>query len=40
MFIVNGIEVKYRVDGREGAPWVTFVTGIANDLTKWDGQVP
>ena len=28
-----------RIDGR-GSRWVTFVTGIANDLTMWDGQVP
>jgi 3-oxoadipate enol-lactonase len=27
------------VDGA-GARWVTFVTGIANDLSMWDGQVP
>lgn len=27
-----------RVDGR-GERWVTFITGIANDLTMWDGQV-
>ena len=36
----NGIRIHYRVDGRAGAPWVTFVTGIANDVTMWDGQVP
>jgi 3-oxoadipate enol-lactonase len=36
----NGIRVHYQVDGREGAPWVTFITGIANDITMWDGQVP
>ena len=36
----NGIDVHYQVDGAEGAPWVTFVTGIANDVTMWDGQVP
>ena len=24
---------------RRGARWVTFVTGIANDLTMWTGQV-
>ena len=36
----NGIRVHYQVEGREGAPWVTFVTGIANDTTMWDGQVP
>jgi 3-oxoadipate enol-lactonase len=28
-----------RIDG-QGDRWVTFVTGIANDLTLWDGQVP
>jgi len=27
----------YRIDGT-GGPWVTFITGIANDLTLWDGQ--
>jgi len=36
----NGLRIHYRIDGREGAPWVTFITGIANDLTMWDGQVP
>ena len=32
------IRTKHRVDG-SGKRWVTFVTGIANDLTMWDGQV-
>lgn len=36
----NGIDIHYRIDGTEGAPWVTFVTGIANDVTMWDGQLP
>ncbi len=36
----NGIKTHYRIDGREGRPWLTFVTGIANDLTMWNGQVP
>jgi 3-oxoadipate enol-lactonase len=36
----NGIRIHYCIDGRADAPWVTFVTGIANDLTLWDGQVP
>jgi len=40
MFIVSGISVNYRIDGRSGAPWVTLVTGIANDLAMWDGQLP
>jgi 3-oxoadipate enol-lactonase len=35
----NGIRIHYRIDGRDGAPWVTFITGIANDLTMWDGQI-
>jgi len=36
---VNGLAVHYVVDGPEGAPWLTFVTGIANDVTMWEGQV-
>jgi 3-oxoadipate enol-lactonase len=36
---VNGIKTEYRVDGKESAPYVTFVTGIANDHTLWDPQV-
>jgi 3-oxoadipate enol-lactonase len=32
-------EVSYRVEGKDG-PWVTFITGIANDYSMWDGQVP
>ncbi len=35
----NGLRIHYRIDGREGAPWVTFITGIANDTTMWEGQV-
>jgi 3-oxoadipate enol-lactonase len=33
------LKTHHRIDGRGGG-WVTFVTGIANDLTMWDGQVP
>lgn len=33
------MRINHRIDGAAG-PWVTFVTGIANDLTMWDGQVP
>ena len=36
----NGIDIHYRIDGPDGAPWVTFITGIANDVTMWDGQIP
>jgi len=35
---VNGIEVEFRLDGRDELPWVTLVTGIANDLSMWDRQ--
>jgi 3-oxoadipate enol-lactonase len=35
----NGINIHCRIDGKEGAPWLTFVTGIANDTTMWDGQI-
>ena len=34
----NGIKIEYKVDGKEGAPYVTFITGIANDFTLWDDQ--
>lgn len=34
----NGIGINCRIDGPEGAPWVTFSTGIANDISLWDGQ--
>ena len=36
---VNGIKIEYKVDGKEGAPYLTFITGIANDHTLWDEQV-
>ena len=36
---INGLQVHHVIDGPAGAPWVTFVTGIANDVTMWDGQV-
>jgi len=32
------VKSHYRIDGR-GERWATFVTGIANDLSMWDGQV-
>lgn len=36
----NGIGISYVVDGPAGAPWVTFITGLTNDTTMWDGHVP
>lgn len=35
----NGISINAVIDGPEGAPWVTFVTGITNDTTMWDDHV-
>ena len=32
------IRTNYRIDGSRGQ-WVTLVTGIANDLSMWDGQI-
>ena len=40
MFTVNRIRVNTRIDGPPGAPWLTLVTGIANDLSMWEGQMP
>jgi len=36
----NGISINCAIDGPEGAPWVTFVTGITNDTAMWDDHVP
>ena len=36
----NGINISYELDGPEGAPWVTFITGITNDTTMWDDHIP
>jgi 3-oxoadipate enol-lactonase len=33
------LKTNYQIDGA-GPRWVTFVTGIANDISLWDGQVP
>jgi len=40
MFTANGIRVNTRVDGPAGAPWLTLVTGIANDVSMWQAQMP
>lgn len=29
----------YRIDGREGAPWLTFCNSLGTDLQMWDPQV-
>lgn len=35
----NGITLHYLIEGREGAPWVTFSHSLACDLRMWEGQV-
>ena len=34
----NGIGINYRIDGKEGAPWLVFSNSLATDLTMWDQQ--
>jgi 3-oxoadipate enol-lactonase len=36
---VNGAELAYRVEGREGAPWLTFSNSLATNMAMWDDQV-
>lgn len=36
---VNGIEIAYDVQGREGAPWVVLVHGFPFSRAIWSGQV-
>ena len=36
---VNGIDLNYRIDGREGAPWLLFSNSLGTTLSMWDGQV-
>lgn len=37
---VNGIRMSYRIDGPQGAPWLTMITGLTNDISMWDPQMP
>ena len=34
----NDIAINYRIDGREGAQWVTFSNSLATNLSLWDAQ--
>ena len=36
----NGININVETDGPEGAPRVTFITGITNDTSMWDDHIP
>lgn len=36
---VNGVSLNYQIDGKEGAPWLTFSNSLATTLNMWDDQV-
>lgn len=36
---VNGIQIKYRIDGPENAPWVTMSNSLATTHRMWDAQM-
>jgi 3-oxoadipate enol-lactonase len=36
---VNGAEINYRIDGPEGAPWVTLSNSLATTHRMWDAQM-
>ncbi|HSF04648.1 MAG TPA: 3-oxoadipate enol-lactonase [Methylomirabilota bacterium] len=35
----NGININYRIDGPEGAPWVTMSNSLATTHRMWDPQI-
>jgi 3-oxoadipate enol-lactonase len=35
---INGIGLHYRIEGREGAPWLVFGNSLATDLGMWDAD--
>ena len=35
----NGISINYRIDGPEGAPWVTMSNSLATTHRMWDAQM-
>lgn len=37
---VGGNKLHAIVDGKEGAPWLTCLHGLATNATLWDAQVP
>lgn len=37
-FTRGDVSIRYRIDGRNGAPWVVFSNSICTDLSLWDDQ--
>lgn len=35
----GGIGIHYLVEGKEGAPWITFSNSLATDFSMWDEEV-
>ena len=35
----NGVALNVRIDGPDGAPWLTFSNSLATDMGMWDDQV-
>ena len=35
----NGIQINYRIDGPEGAPWLTMSNSLATTHRMWDAQM-
>lgn len=40
MISIAGVDLHYRVDGPEGAPWLVFDNALGTDLAMWDAQIP
>lgn len=36
----DGFRLRYRIDGAEGAPWLTLSNSLVCALEMWDGQMP
>jgi 3-oxoadipate enol-lactonase len=34
----NGIDINYRIDGPDGAPWLVFSNSLATTTAMWDDQ--
>ena len=34
----NGIDINYRIDGPDGAPWIVFSNSLATSTAMWDEQ--
>lgn len=34
----NGIDINYRIDGPEGAPWLIFSNSLLTNISMWDEQ--